>query len=151
MANKTRSYGAFYALLKDLPHATKEDLVLTWTSGRTDSLKEMHDYEYESMIVVMRGEANLIKERRKARSSALKLLQRYGIDTTDWTEINRFVSQPKIAGKPFAELSPRELDDLCRKMRSIISKAQKEYAKYKEQNRNNYADILSNYRLRGDC
>lgn len=119
-----RNYSVFYALLRQMERADKGQLVHEFTSGRTDSLKEMTDAEYSRMIGAMR---NLITDRahlRDARSKALRQLQIYGVDTTDWGAVNRFVSQPRIAGKVFARLSIAELTDLVRKMRAIISKGE---------------------------
>lgn len=51
----TRNYRKFYALLKRLPGAEKEDLVLQFTDGRTDSITEMHTHEFQLMLAVMEG------------------------------------------------------------------------------------------------
>ena len=39
--SKRNSYATFYALLGTMPGASKEELVLQWTGGRTESLREM--------------------------------------------------------------------------------------------------------------
>lgn len=59
---------------------------------------------------------------RKERSATLKLLQRVGIDTTDWARVNAFCLDRRIAGKEFARIGAEEHPDLRRKLRSIEGK-----------------------------
>ena len=42
---KPDNYAAFYGLLKQMPGASKEEIVLQFTNGRTDSLREMSLHE----------------------------------------------------------------------------------------------------------
>lgn len=124
MSNR-ESYAVFFALLKRMPGATKEDLVDQWTGGRTSSLKEMTDREYNQMISALRSQVERLDEKRKERSAVLKQLQRYGIDTTDWDAVDRFCCNPRIAGKRFCHLDISELVALRKKMHSIHSKAER--------------------------
>ena len=57
MGLKTRNYRKFYALLKQLPGAKKEDLVMQFTDNRTDSLSAMSDFEFGIMLSCMAGHA----------------------------------------------------------------------------------------------
>ena len=118
------NYAAFYALLKSMPGASKEDLVLQWTNGRTASLKEMSEREYSLMIRQLRQQVENLEEKKKARSAVLKQFQLYGIDTTDWDAVDRFCCTPRIAGKPFRYLTIPELKTLRVKMLSIRNKAE---------------------------
>ena len=118
------NYAAFYALLKSMPGASKEDLVLQWTNGRTSSLKEMSEREYSLMIRQLRQQVENLEEKKKARSAVLKQLQLYGIDTTDWDAVDRFCCNARIAGKPFRYLTIPELKSLRVKMLSIRNKAE---------------------------
>nr|DAI46909.1 MAG TPA: Protein of unknown function (DUF1018) [Caudoviricetes sp.]DAJ32906.1 MAG TPA: Protein of unknown function (DUF1018) [Bacteriophage sp.] len=118
------NYAAFYALLKSMPGASKEDLVLQWTNGRTASLKEMSEREYSLMIRQLRQQVENLEEKKKARSAVLKQFQLYGIDTTDWDAVDRFCCTPRIAGKPFRYLTIPELKALRVKMLSIRNKAE---------------------------
>lgn len=117
------NYAAFYALLKSMPGASKEDLVLQWTNGRTSSLKEMSEREYTLMIRQLRQQVENLEEKKKARSAVLKQFQLYGIDTTDWDAVDRFCTSPRIAGKAFRYLTIAELKTLRVKMLSIRNKA----------------------------
>lgn len=118
------NYAAFYALLKSMPGASKEDLVLQWTNGRTASLKEMSEREYTLMIRQLRQQVENLEEKKKARSAVLKQFQLYGIDTTDWDAVDRFCANPRIAGKAFRYLTIAELKTLRVKMLSIRNKAE---------------------------
>ncbi len=118
------NYAAFYALLKSMPGASKEDLVLQWTNGRTASLKEMSEREYSLMIRQLRQQVESLEEKKKARSAVLKQFQLYGIDTTDWDAVDRFCCNARIAGKPFRYLTIPELKALRVKMLSIRNKAE---------------------------
>lgn len=118
------NYAAFYALLKSMPGASKEDLVLQWTNGRTSSLKEMSEHEYSLMIRQLRQQVENLEEKKKARSAVLKQFQLYGIDTTDWDAVDRFCASPRIAGKAFRYLTIAELKTLRVKMLSIRNKAE---------------------------
>ena len=118
------NYAAFYALLKRMPGASKEDLVLQWTNGRTSSLKEMSEREYTLMIRQLRQQVENLEEKKKARSAVLKQFQLYGIDTTDWDAVERFCCNARIAGKPFRYLTIPELKSLRVKMLSIRNKAE---------------------------
>ena len=118
------NYAAFYALLKSMPGASKEDLVLQWTNGRTSSLKEMSEREYSLMIRQLRQQVENLEEKKKARSAVLKQFQLYGIDTTDWDAVDRFCCNARIAGKPFRYLTIAELKTLRVKMLSIRNKAE---------------------------
>lgn len=124
-----RNYARFYTLLKKLPRADKETLVEQYTHGRTVHLRETSIEEYNMMCNDMervtgydeRREA-IRKELRRKRSVCLKLIQKLGIDTTDWARINDFCRHPRIAGKVFARLSLTELDSLQTKLRGIMRK-----------------------------
>ena len=119
-----RCYKQFYALLKQHPHVDKAELVQQFTDGRTSSLTEMKDAEYMQMIGALEAASAPSRvELKRWRSSALLRIGRLGINTIDnWPAINAFVSSPKIAGKPFYDLSIAELQALVRKLESIERK-----------------------------
>lgn len=124
MSNR-ESYAVFFALLKRMPGATKEDLVDQWTGGRTTSLKEMTDREYSQMISALRSQVENLEEKKKARSAVLKQMQLYGIDTTNWEAVDRFCGNARIAGKPFRYLEIDELKKLRVKLLSMRNKAER--------------------------
>lgn len=111
------NYRRFYALLKQLPGADKETLVEQYTNGRTVHLREMAPAEYDAMCRTMER-ATGYAERR----AALHRMQLLGIDTTDWTRINAFCRDSRIAGKAFRELDCEELEKLTVKLRMMQRK-----------------------------
>ena len=126
------NFHRFYASFNRLPGGDREDLketlVSSYTNGRTTSLREMTEAEYTAMCMALErkvspdARAVYIRERKRRRSSALHQLQLYGVDTTDWSKVNAFCEQPRIAGKPFRDLDCEELEALTKKMRAIIRK-----------------------------
>lgn len=117
-----RNYAQFYALLKQLEGANKEDLVDQYTGGRTCSLRAMSELEYRSMIGAMQRITTNREELRQHRSSALHLMQLLGINTANWDEVNGFCNLPQIARKPFSKISVPELRALCIKLRAMQAK-----------------------------
>lgn len=121
------NYSKFFALLKLLPWADKEELVWRFTDGRTKSLRCMTGEEYARMCREMERisdyETRLQQQRaalRRARSGALHQLQLWGVDTSDWSKVNAFVEDKRIAGKLFALLTTDELNALNTKLRAMI-------------------------------
>ena len=63
-----------------------------------------------------------LAETKKLRSGILKKLQLHGVDTTDWTCVNHFLENPKIAGKRLYSMTHEEMHDLIKKLGSILRK-----------------------------
>lgn len=129
MEEVSHGFSRFFALMKLLPWADKEELVWRFTGGRTKSLRCMTEEEYEMMCSELRRisgyEESVKKQRaalRKARSGALHQLQLWGVDTSDWSKVNAFVEDKRIAGKLFALLTMDELNALNSKLRAMIRK-----------------------------
>lgn len=120
------NYHRFYASLNRLPGDNTEDiketLVSSFTDGRTTSLKEMTQKEYNAMCASLEERTGMKEQLKKKRSLCLKLMQKAGIDTTDWQRVNAFCEDPRIAGKVFARLTSEELEKLSVKLRSIQRK-----------------------------
>ena len=124
MRQEVRNFARFYMTFNRLPwdgdrEDLKKTLVLGHTGNRTDSLREMTRAEYEACCDSLERLAGTDAERRKKRSVCLRLMQRLGVDTTDWQRVNDFCEDPRIAGKPFARISLDELDALSVKLRAI--------------------------------
>lgn len=136
MSGQVTNFARFYTLLNRMPYVgdredLKRDLVLQGTNGRTGSLREVSKKEYaaicESMERVSPGNdrEKYIEHRRRSRSICLKLLQKIGVDTTEWDKVNSYCKSPKIAGKVFRDLNLDELDELSLKLRMILKKQSK--------------------------
>lgn len=124
-----RNYARFYCLMKKLPGADKETLVEQFTNGRTKHLHLMASTEYDAMCRQLESVAGYDERQRrlrdglrKARSGTLHQMQLYGIDTTDWSRVDAFCKDKRIAGKRFRELDIEELNALNTKLRMIIRK-----------------------------
>ena len=130
------NFAEFYGLLNRLPSSDREELkvsiVRQFTAGRTESLREMFLKEYRDACIALRklvppdGREVMQKELRRARSEALHQMQLLGIDTADWSVIDRFCNNPRIAGKPFKELDTDELRKVSIKVRMIRKKKEQE-------------------------
>ena len=126
------NFARFYSILKRVPKIgdneyLKKEMVSVATGGRTESLKEITRKEYDDLCNLLEKRFPekrdiYVEQRRKKRSSCLKLLQKIGVDTTSWTAINNYCKSPKIAGKVFAELDIEELQQLSIKLRMILKK-----------------------------
>ena len=127
MAQEVTNFARFYASFNQLPcsgdkECMKCDFVRQYTWNRTDSLREMTKAEYNACCDALERLTGRKDEQKKKRSLCLKLMQKLGIDTTDWVRINAFCQDQRIAGKPFARLTNEDLDVLAVKIRSIQHK-----------------------------
>jgi hypothetical protein len=123
------NHSRFYALLGKMPHAVKEELVLGASGGKTESLNELWEFypnEYDALLRGMQAEAgsdwmpytykaayrkrnaNVSPEVRNKRSELLRACAEWGIsdkgDGCFWDNINRFLRDPRIAGKNIYEM-----------------------------------------------
>ena len=123
----------FFALLSGMPGADKEQLVWQYSGMLTTSLREFYatrPEEYERMIADMQVKAqgtghrtqSNAPETKRLRSAILKRLQKHGVDTTDWTRVNTFLVQPRIAGKLLFEMNADEMRKLVAKLEQILRK-----------------------------
>lgn len=144
MAQQVTNFGRFYAAIRAMSiigdrDEVKRQLVWQYTNGRTNSLKEMTRQEYDRCCDDLERKNGYKDQVRKERSATLKLMQKAGVDTTDWNRVNDFCRDPRIAGKEFARLTTDELSQLRRKIRAIDSKggftikAEREAARKAEQ------------------
>lgn len=127
MATNTRNYSRFFALLKQMPgNVDKDDLIWQFTGLRTNSLRDMTAGEYDILVHHMAGivEQNKPDEQKikKLRSGILTRLQRHGVNTADWAAVNRFMLDPRIAGKALYQMSIDEMQWLIPRLEQILIK-----------------------------
>lgn len=138
-----RGYSDIWAMIGQLPLGgmTVEELkcvlVSSVSKGRTESLRELTGGELERLRQELRGKTGSKPrksdgEKRRKRSQVLKLIEAYGVDTKDWTAVNAFVEEERIAGKAFSQLTLEELGQLRRKMWSINRKRRQKETKAME-------------------
>lgn len=124
---KKTSRSRLQALLDRLPQTDGqmvERLVVRCTAGRTGELCRMTPAECRALCdaleAMLRDPRSVQREElRRRRSEALHLMQRLGIDTSDWVRVDAFCRDARIAGKRFAALGAEELRALSVKLRSI--------------------------------
>ncbi len=133
MKKRPSSYARYFALAAKMSGDRKmirETLVSRFTNGRTTSLREMWDDEYEQMCRAIEAEQKhgglseeeYRRELKAARSAVLHRLQKYGVDTLKWSYVDAFCEDPRIAGKKFAALSLEELRALVPKLEAMFRK-----------------------------
>jgi len=125
------THDKFFYLLSQMPGATKEALVWQYSSMLTTSLRKFYEKkpeEYKLMIADMEIKMAASRktytdpEKKRLRSSILLRLQKHGVDTTHWKNVNIFLLQPRIAGKMLFEMSVPEMKALIPKLESILKK-----------------------------
>lgn len=127
MKREVTNFARFYQAFNQLKEVgDREDmkrlLVMQETEGRTDSLRELTWQEYNHLCRDVEGMAGQRDRLRAQRSVCLKLMQKMGIDTSDWLRVNQFCLDPRIAGCVFARIRYPELLTLERKLRAIKRK-----------------------------
>ncbi len=127
MTQEVTNFRRFYAAIKALDFVAdcddvKKSLVHQYTGGRTDSLREMKRAEYDRCCADLERKAGGQEELRKERSKTLNLMQKMGVDTTDWGRVNLLCRDIRIIGKDFYHITADEHRELRRKLRSIESK-----------------------------
>ena len=133
MSQQITNFARFYATFNRLEYrGDKEELkqlmVLRFTKDRTPSLREMTQSEYMELcnaIEQMAGTAlheQYVKLKKKKRSAVLHQMQIYGVDTTNWENVDKFCLNPRITGKKFRELEIEELEQLYKKLKMMIKK-----------------------------
>lgn len=127
MTQQVTNFGRFYSAIRQMNPVGDRDevkgqIVWQYTNGRTDSLREMTREEYNRCCADLERKSGLRETLRKERSATLRLMQKAGIDTSDWNRVNVFCRDPRIAGKEFARLTTDEHPRLRRKLRAIDGK-----------------------------
>jgi hypothetical protein len=128
MVKKVKEFGRFYSLFRKMDNPDEDlkcELVGTFTGGRTTSLREMSAAEYKCMCDRMDPDAAFQTKIKGLRHAVLNLLQKLGVDTTDFAHVDNYCLSPRIAGKVFRALSVEELKALVRKLKKIEGKGTK--------------------------
>jgi hypothetical protein len=91
-----------------------------------ESTKDL-TYEQLETVIMWLNETDSEYELRQKRSVVLYWLGRLGIKGSKqegWDDVNRYLMQPRIAGKMLYEMSVKELDECTARLRMIHSKAE---------------------------
>ncbi len=127
------NYSRFWSLMRKARYSGEEaddmkrTMVLAASGGRTDSLKELSAGEYERLcrdfeMRLPRSQRFGPDPLRKERSIALHQMQLLGVNTADWSAVDSFCTDKRIAGKRFRFLTEEELRALYVKMLAIKRK-----------------------------
>ncbi len=124
MAQQVTNFGRFYTAIREMNPVgdrdeVKRSIVLQYTDGRTESLREMTQAEYDRCCADMERGTGGREKLRKERSATLHLMQRMGVDTSDWECINALCRDPRIAGKDFNRVSRVEHPELRARLYAI--------------------------------
>lgn len=129
VTNFSRFYAAFNRLAYSGPRdELKRSLVMQYTLGRTDSLREITRKEYEALCSELEKQVPakprdvMARELKRKRSEVLHQMQLYGVDTSDWNIVDRFCLDKRIAGKRFRYIEYEELEALYKKLRAMRAK-----------------------------
>lgn len=127
MAQQVTNFGRFYTAIRAMSFIgdrdeVKRQIVWQYTNGRTESLKEMTRREYERCCDELERRNGYRDQLRKERSSTLRLMQKMGVDTADWSRVNALCRDNRIAGKEFYLIDAGEHRELRRKLRVIERK-----------------------------
>ena len=121
------NYKRFFILFARMPTMGERDyeralLVNEASGGRTTSLRELTPSEYETLCRAIEDRVTDREELKRERSATLRLISKYGVDTTEWANVDNFCLQPRISGKVFRYLTAKELLALQKKLRAIMAK-----------------------------
>lgn len=92
-----------------------------------ESTADLNIDQLKELIAKFSNETNKpgSEEIRRLRSNVLVILDRMGIyNPQDWTRVNEYMMNPRIAGKLLYQMNPDELRTLARKLRAIEEKEQ---------------------------
>lgn len=124
MKQQVSNFGRFYTAIREMNpigdrDEVKRSIVLQYTDGRTDSLREMTRAEYDRCCADLERGTGGREKLRKERSATLHLMQRMGVDTSDWERVNTLCRDPRIAGKDFRRIADDEHPELRARLRAI--------------------------------
>ncbi|MDR3227749.1 MAG: hypothetical protein LBT56_08785 [Prevotellaceae bacterium] len=124
---KIKTFSRFYALLNQLAGADKEQLVYEFTSGRTSSLREMTQAEYNEMCDKLQGCEPIDNKAAlsRCRSEALRALSEIGISNVgnDYSKVDNFCLQRSGHKKVFYNFNIDELKALRKQVEAIKLKS----------------------------
>lgn len=136
-------FSRFYALLNQMPHADKAEVVCSYSGGKTTSLREFLNLDPRGFDFMLSDLQNKSKptqkptinakeenQKRRYRSLILRAMQDQGVtvQNCDWSDVNNFVSRYAGANK---KLSTMTLDEL-KKFNSQVHKLLDYYNAKKE-------------------
>jgi len=120
MKAKRRRFHALLhvTLMADVKESILESYGVTSTMDMSEDDLDVIIAWLEDLLVKKKQEAP--KDIRELRHKCLRMMSECGIDTKDWNAVNRFMMNPRIAGKHLYEIeSVSELQNLHRKLHNV--------------------------------
>ncbi len=132
LATKIKHFHALLYATKML--GAKEDLLSSYGAVSTKELSVSELEELICYLQTLQQDKDIIrnKEIRNWRHKVLRQVAACGIDTQNWNEVNRFLIQPRIAGKHLYECSLVELKSLHRKLQNVAINIAKKKEKIRD-------------------
>jgi hypothetical protein len=126
VSQRNKLYRKFHAMLDELGlRESKHDLLLGYGVDSTRFLSDSELIELVERVQNMKLQKLSADNRlRELRSQVLTILNQMSIYATnnDWSQINTFLLDNRVAGKLLYELTIYELEKLMPKLRSIAAK-----------------------------
>ena len=129
-------FAKFYALLKQLPYADKEEIVATYSGDETTSLREFlkrNPQGFGWMLADLENKVATLQrqkpqktadesQKRKYRSLILRAMQDQGVTVKnrDWSDVNAFVERFAGKGKSLSNMSLDELQSFNRQVHKLL-------------------------------
>lgn len=116
----------FHALLSEVGVMDQKEAILEgYGVTSTKHLSDVQITEVINRLQRMKDARYTAPEStRRKRSTILDLLVRLGVykNNGDWSRVNAYLMEPRIAGKLMYEMDETELTALARKLRAILQK-----------------------------
>lgn len=126
VSQRNQLYRKLYAVLNELGIThSKRDILASYGVDSTRHLSDTELIDVVDRVQNMKLQKLSADSRlRELRSQALTILNQMGIYATnnDWSQVNTFLMDNRIAGKLLYELTVNELEKLMPKLRSIAAK-----------------------------
>ncbi|RWW91840.1 hypothetical protein [Flavobacterium cerinum] len=106
----------------------RHELIYAWTSGRTESTKDLHGLEIDDLCEKLEADfryrtnidAYTELEKKSKRSIVLTIAQRTAIhDPANWKKFNDFMLNSSIHKKRLNDYELNELDELIKQFRGL--------------------------------
>jgi hypothetical protein len=120
----------FHALLADVGIRDQKEAILEGygVTSTTDLTQEQIDHAIAKLREMQDSKKKAPRTIRQKRSSVLDLLTQLGVyvpGNNPWPRVNRYLKNPRIAGKLLYEMNETELDALVKKLHAIKIKLDK--------------------------
>lgn len=113
-----------YAQKLGITDDDRAEMVRNYTGGRTSSLRELSDSELTTLTdhIALQHKLSIRSRRSVVLGIIQEMIGKCITRSEWWNAVDKICTNPRIAGKPFKELSIAELDKVAVKLRVIARK-----------------------------